>query len=160
MPASQLSYNDAVPVNKKLLGWLLLFQLVIFGGAVFLPLKISLVMIIGISTLLLIVFLPSPLITTIILSLIITIILTRPTGRSFMFEVEEIFPVIAFLFFLVNFLRGDYNRKGSGKVGFWLGGFLAIVLISAIIGLLKGRGAAFVGDELMMFFYWGIFLLS
>ena len=158
-PESILSRNDKMPINKKVLGLILLLQLVIFLVTLLSPIKISLAMILGMSTLIFILFYHSPLVATFILTLFIAIVLPRPTGRSFIFKIEEIFPILAFLFLMVNIIRDDYNRKGIGKAGFWLGGFLLVVFISAIIGLINGRGTILVWDELMMFLYWGIFFI-
>lgn len=159
MLASQLSYNDAIPINKRLLIFILLLQLVIFLVMLLSPIKISLAMILGMSALIFILFFPSPLAATFILTLFIAIVLPRPTGRSLILKIEELFPLLASLFLIVNILQDNYNRKNIGKVGLWLGGFLLVVLISAITGVLKGRGPVLVWDELMMFLYWGIFFI-
>jgi hypothetical protein len=159
MLASPLSYNDAIPINKRLLIFILLLQLVIFLVMLLSPIKISLGMILGISALIFIFFFPSPLVACFILSLFIAIILPKPTGSRFIFKAEEIFPFLAFLFLLVSFLQNDYNKDGIGNVGYWLIGFLTVVFIAAIIGLLKGRYIPLIWDELMVFMYWVIFFV-
>jgi len=144
---------------RKILPLLLVAQLLIFSLVFFAPLRVVVIVSLGIISLLFLLVYPDPIVATLILSSFITVVLPRPTGRSFVFKAEEVVPVVTLFFLLFSFLQGDYARRSIGKIGYWLIGFFIVVIIAAIIGILKERNKILILDETMMFAMWGGYLI-
>jgi len=144
---------------KKILFFILTAQTLIFSLVIFAPLRVAVTASLGIISLIFILMYPDPLVATLILASFITIVLPRPTGRSFVFKVEEVIPVATVLFLIFSFLQGEHDRRSIGKIGYWLIGFFVVVLIAAIIGILKDRDKILILDEILMFVTWGGYLV-
>jgi O-antigen ligase len=130
-------------------------QLLLFSLVFFAPLRVVIITGMGIIALFFLLVYPDPLVATLILASFITIILPRPTGRSFVFKVEEVVPFITLLFLIFSFLQEDNACRPIGKIGYWLIGFLVVVLIAAAIGVLKEQNKILILDEMLMFAMWG-----
>ncbi len=145
--------------KQKILPFLLGIQLLIFSLIFFAPLRVVVIASLGIISLLFLLIYPDPIVATLILSFFITIVLPRPTGRSFVFKAEEVLPVVTLLFLVFSFLQDDYVRRSIGKIGYWLIGFFVAVLIAAVVGILKERNKILILDETMMFAMWSGYLI-
>ncbi len=159
MATSPCYQTDAVPLRKIPFALIFLLQLGILLLFIFSPLKVSLAVICGLGALIFIMASQSPLAASLILSTFFAIVLPRPGGRTYFFKVEEIFPMLALFFFLLSFFQGEYKARPVGKIGHWLLGFMIVVLIAGVSGLLQGRDRILVFDEAMMFWAWGIYFL-
>ncbi|MCX7785252.1 MAG: O-antigen ligase family protein [candidate division WOR-3 bacterium] len=151
--------NQSLPVKRIPFAIFLILQIILFLIVVLSPAKISLATVASLASLIFIIVYPDLPVAVIILSLIITIVLPRPTGRGLILKVEEIFPLVALLLLVIAFLQNETSNRSIGKIGYWLVAFLIVVLISGIIGILKEREKILIFDELMMFWAWGIYFI-
>lgn len=147
------------PINKKGLFSILILQGIIFSLALLLPIKATIAIIIGVGGIIFIFLNKRPLIASLILSLFVALILPYPTGRKFLFKLEELFPLITLFFLILDSFEGKLKKEPIGGMGKCLLGFLTVVIISAFIGLTKGRAKILIFDELMMLSLWGIYFI-
>lgn len=157
--SAETTLNQTLPIKRFSFVIFLIFQIALFVALVLSPAKISLAIIAGLISLIFILIYPDLQVAVIILSIFTAIVLTRPTGRGLIFKVEELFPLVAFLLFIIATFQGETSNRSIGKIGYWLITFLIVVIISGIIGILKERSRILVFDEAMMFWAWGIYFI-
>lgn len=154
-----LLLNTKSIISKKFFFLTLLLQLLIFSLLIFLPLKASLALIIGIGAIFFVLTNPNPMFATLVLSILVAVILPRPTGRTLVFKIEEVFPLLMLLFSLFTWIQSGDSHISTGSIGRMLGGFFVVVFVSAIIGLLKEHGKIYIFDEMMTVLAWGMYFL-
>jgi len=154
-----INHPDSERVKRKTFFLLLFLQLLLFLLIILLPMKGALAVILATGSIIFILSNKDPLLASLILSLLIAIVLPHPTGRRLFFKVEEIFPIITLFFFLLATFQNDTQPRPVGRVGKALIAFLIVVIISGVIGLLRGRPKILIWDEAMMFFLWGIYFI-
>ncbi|MEO0091180.1 MAG: O-antigen ligase family protein [candidate division WOR-3 bacterium] len=137
----------------------MIFQIVLIVVSILSPAKISLAVFASLISLVFILIYPDLQVSIIILSIFVAIVLPRPTGRGLIFKVEELFPMVALLLFVIATFQGETSNRSIGKIGYWLIAFLIVVIISGIIGIVKEREKILVFDEAMMFWAWGIYFI-
>ncbi len=96
--------------------------------------------------------LPKAILLTIIVSSVMLL-----TSRKFLFRIEELPFIFVIVFFLFNRSLGKKSNSNIGTTGKWLTVFLLVVVLSAVIGIQRGRGFRLVGGEFIIYLYYLLF---
>lgn len=143
-------------LNKS--GWvvLIIFQLILLIGVVFLKPIYTIAMILGVGCFSYLLWGKHQLPKSILLAVIISSILLE-TRRRFFIKLEEIPLIFVVSFAFFNRLLGKKSDAKIGATGKWLMLFLCAVALSAVIGIYRGRAFWKVGGEFIIYFYYLLF---